>query len=148
MRDATPHQRNIDEWPKLTILEKWKLIIRSELIHKVQKYSLLKFCRFGPSMLKPTWWAWGGDWRPSWWGPLNILPQISIFGHYLTPQKRENSPRAISNQSLTEKKNLIFSGTFSLIPSIYSGTSAQVLCSWCDQSSNKHQHNLRKLDAG
>ena len=33
---------------------------------------------------------------------LIFLPQISIFGHYLTPQKRENSPQAIINQ-----KNLI-----------------------------------------
>ena len=29
-------------------------------------------------------------------GAINILPQISIFGHYLVPKKRKNSP--ISNQ--------------------------------------------------
>ena len=50
--------------------------------------------------MKPTWWARGGGWRPSMWAPLNIWPQISIFGHYLTPQKREN----LSTQSLTETK--------------------------------------------
>ena len=45
----------------------------------------------------------GGTLRGGGEGPLLIfLPQISIFGHYLTPQKRENSPQAIINQ-----KNLI-----------------------------------------
>ena len=32
-------------------------------------------------------------------GPLNTLPQISIFGHYLTPKQCENSPQDISNQN-------------------------------------------------
>ena len=38
-------------------------------------------------------------------GAINILPQISIFGHYLVPKKRKNSP--ISNQkNLSETKNI------------------------------------------
>ena len=36
----------------------------------------------------------------SWWGPKDILPQISIFGHYLTPQRRKNSPLAISTKRI------------------------------------------------
>ena len=36
----------------------------------------------------------------SWWGPKDILPQISIFGHYLTPKRRKNSPRAISTKMI------------------------------------------------
>ena len=39
---------------------------------------------------------------PSWWGEaplLKYLTKILIFGHYLTPQKRENSPQAIINQN-------------------------------------------------
>ena len=31
-------------------------------------------------------------------GPLNILPQISTFRHYLTAKQCENSPRAIQTQ--------------------------------------------------
>ena len=38
-------------------------------------------------------------------GAINILPQISISGHYLVPKKRKNSP--ISNQkNLSETKNI------------------------------------------
>ena len=44
---------------------------------------------------------------PSWWGSLDILPQISIFRHYLTPKKREHSPQAKSSQQkLDWKKNI------------------------------------------
>ena len=43
------------------------------------------------------WWPlWWGVRRPSRWGHLNILPQIWILGHYLTPKKHD-LPLAISN---------------------------------------------------
>ena len=70
-----------------------------------------------PSQGAPASW-WGhaplvvGVRRPLWWeGPLNILPQILIFGHCLTPKKHKIYPAwAISNQkNLTEtKKNTYF----------------------------------------
>ena len=39
-----------------------------------------------------------------------------MFGHYFTPKKRENSPRAISNQKidLNKKTYLISNGTVPL----------------------------------
>ena len=58
---------------------------------------------------------------PSWWGEaplLKYLTKILIFGHYLTPQKREISSHSISNQkNLTETKKtyVIFSGAVPLM---------------------------------
>ena len=37
---------------------------------------------------------------PSWWGPLNILPQTSIFGHYLTPKSVKILPRPLQTKSI------------------------------------------------
>ena len=47
-------------------------------------------------------------------GPLTILPQISIFGHYLTPKMCGNSPWSISKpKKLTEtKKKYLISTNF------------------------------------
>ena len=52
----------------------------------------------------------GGKLRPKWWGPLNILPQIStIFVHYLIPKV---SPGTISYQkNLSKTKKKVFSRT-------------------------------------
>ena len=62
-----------------------------------QKLPLMSDIMFFPSWWgvgrRPSWWVW----CPLWWG-IPILPQILIFGHYYTLKKRENSPRAISNQ--------------------------------------------------
>ena len=74
-----------------------------------------------------------GGRRPLWWGgPLNILPQISIFWHCLTPKKRENYPGwAISNQknsTETKKKHAYFlMGEYLLKVVIFPGGSYVVI---------------------
>ena len=46
-----------------------------------------------------------------WWGSLNVLPQISIFGHYLTPRGiiEDNNMKWLSLQlsECTQKPNLM-----------------------------------------
>ena len=76
-RGATPYLRNINEWPisKKQYL-KTNEINRIELIHHVQKYSLLKFNRYGPSIV--------GDGVPG----VRIHPwhtwYLSVLGHHHT----------------------------------------------------------------
>ena len=69
---------------------------------------------------RPSWW---GVRRPSWWGPLNILPQPSIFGHYLTPKSVKIHPRPFQTKRiwLRQKAYLVISGTVPLKDDFYKG---------------------------
>ena len=54
----------------------------------------------------------GGDWRPSWWGPLDILPQISIFN---PPKNMKINPGPFQTKSICLKQKIIIvSGTVPL----------------------------------